>query len=76
MNSSSALSDGQRDNGDQPGSEPIAQLYVQLARALRARGRGAGWGAVAVAVLAVLFALALAALLALAAAMPSGGMIG
>jgi len=55
----------------------IAPLDVAtFVLALRARWRGAGWPAVAVAVLVVLIALALAALLALAAAMPSGGMVG
>jgi|SRR5215468_3979823 len=55
----------------------IAPLDVAtFVLAIRARRRGAGWGAVAVAVLVVLVALALAALLALAAAMPSGGMVG
>lgn len=55
----------------------IAPLdVVTFVLAIRARRRGAGRGAVVVAVLVVLIALALAALLALAAAMPSGGMIG
>jgi len=55
----------------------IAPLdVVTFVLAIRARCRGAGAGAVVVAVLAVAIALALAALLALAAAMPSGGMIG
>jgi len=55
----------------------IAPLdVVTFVLAVRARWRGAGKGAVVVAVLVVVIALALAALLALAAAMPSGGMIG